>query len=104
MMEFEIVAYIAFLAFNILLAILFVKESRAFPRCFVAFIALSFIFVGVDHLIFSHAISGSSLQLQQRLQPVLQKRVSAMLPAAIAGLIWILYVVRSRRVKATFVN
>jgi hypothetical protein len=103
-MDFEIGAHIAFLAFNILLAILFAKESRAFPRCFLAFLGLSVIFAGVDHWIFSRAISGSSLQLQQRLQPAIQRAILSILPAAIGSAIWALYVTQSRRVKATFVK
>jgi hypothetical protein len=103
-MIFVLGAHIAFLALNVLLAILFVKESRAFPRCYLAFIGLIVIYSGMYYWVFFHAITGSSLELQRRLRPTLQSEIFRTIPAAIVSAIWVVYMLRSRRVKATFVR
>jgi hypothetical protein len=103
-MEFDISTDIAFLAFGVLIAILFVKESRAFPWCFVALLGLSVICGGVEHWVFSHAVTGASLQLQQRMHPILHNGLLRIVLADIVATIQILYIVQSRRVKATFVH
>jgi Protein of unknown function (DUF2569) len=102
-MEFTLGVQIAFLAFNILLAILFTKESRSFPRWFVAFLCLSVISGGVNHWFFSHAVAGSSVQVQERLQPALHYGFLRVIGAGISATLWTVYMTRSRRVKATFV-
>jgi hypothetical protein len=102
--EFEICAQVALLTFTILLAILFVQESRAFPRLWIAFLGLQLIYLGADHWIVSHAVAGSPVQLQQTLRPIRQQALLRIILATIGGTIWIFYAVRSRRVKATFIR
>jgi hypothetical protein len=102
--KLELGAQVAFLAFTMLLAILFVRESRVFPRCWVAFLVLQVVYSGVDHGILGHAITGSPLQLQQRLQPIHQTALSRIIIGAIAATIWVAYAFHSRRVKVTFVR
>lgn len=103
-LHFELIAHIAILAFNILLAILFVRESRKFPRCFMAFLCAIVIYAAVDHFMFAHAVAGSSQQMQQRFQHILEDGLRRIISSAVGAAIWVAYMAKSKRVKASFVR
>jgi uncharacterized protein DUF2569 len=103
-LRFELGWHIFFLAFNIVMAIYFVRESRRFPPFFVAFLALTSIYSAADHFLLSHAVAGSSQQLQQRMHETLANNLTRLSAAAGGSILWICYTLRSERVKATFVN
>ncbi len=104
LMQFELGCHIFFLALNIALAIYFVRESRVFPRLFMVFLALSAIYGVMDHFLLMHAVAGSSQNLQQRLHETLANGLSRIIGSAAGAILWICYMLRSERVKVTFVN
>jgi len=102
--KFELGAQVAFLMFSVLLAILFVRESRGFPGLWVVFLGLQVAFTMTDHLLLAHAIAGSPLQLQQRVDDTSQLALFRIIGMAIVATVWTAYMFRSKRVKATFVR
>jgi hypothetical protein len=86
---YELIINIAFLAALIYLNILFFKKRKIFPRYFIIYLAANFVLILIDYLI----IAGVNPSVD----------ASDLGRAFIASAIWIPYLLKSRRVKATFV-
>jgi transglutaminase-like putative cysteine protease len=93
---FEVLGNIALVAFNILLISMFLARRRAFPMAYIVMFALSVLFMLADE------IAGNMI-------PVVAAKSNAtsggeLARAVVAGAIWSTYMLRSRRVKETFVR
>ena len=96
---------LAFLAGLLVLNILFFQKRKIFPVCYVIFIVLMFVAAvnqptGVPFHTLSLGIERATQLMKQRQDEVYQQ----MGQITIYALIWIPYLLRSRRVKATFVR
>jgi len=104
LLKFELVASLAFLVAILFAAILFFHESRSFPRFYISLLIARAIFMALDHTLFAHVVAHASDQVRQSLTGTVQANGSRDLLSAAAALLWILYVLKSERVKATFVK
>ena len=89
---FELVANIAMLIFACVLAWLFYRRKRQFPVLFVWVMSVSIVITLVDHAL-ANALPLTTHTGWERY-----------LSSVIALVAWILYILRSRRVRNTFVN
>ena len=86
---YELIINIAFLAALIYLNILFFKKRKEFPRYFIIYLAANFVLILIDYLIIAGVNPSADASDLGR--------------AFIASAIWIPYLLKSRRVKETFV-
>lgn len=96
MLVFEFAANTAFIAAALVLLVLFFKRSRRFPVLFIAFLAVSLVFVVGDTWISSYMFPDA---------PVLDpETIGEVGRAVLASLVWIPYMCVSKRVRNTFVE
>jgi Protein of unknown function (DUF2569) len=92
---YELLGNLALLVASVALLVLFIQRSRKFPRLFIWIAALTFPFLVVD------AWLGSLLPLDE---PVLDKdTVKGLMASVVTLAIWVPYMLRSKRVRNTFV-
>ena len=82
---------------------LFFLKSRVFPKAFIALLIGTLVFGALDYGAVVLIEEGSE-GMQEVLGPVLSESAVALGNTSIASLIWGLYIVKSKRVKATFVQ
>lgn len=90
----ELLVNLGFFAAFLVLIFLFVRRARMFPRLYIAVLALNLAFLFVDALLLD-SLAASGSQTETVWTPLLQGLASAA--------IWIPYMLRSRRVRNTFV-
>jgi hypothetical protein len=103
-LKFELVGNVVLLAANVCLLYLFFMERRAFPRYYVLFLFAFMIFTALDYAIGFYTYWTASGALKQELDEVLSGQEFGVARAALTAIIWGLYITKSKRVKATFVN
>ena len=94
LLTFELAANLALLVFSVLLAVLFFKRRSSVPRIFVGFLAVVCATQAVDMLLMS-AIPAAAAD---------KPPIGEFARSAIALVLWGGYFMRSRRVRATFVE
>lgn len=95
---FEILSNTLLLGLNLLALGLFFSKRRAFPRVFILMVVLNVCFVLLDDFCCKQIPSLESATT------VANRTMSEGVRAAIYAIIWGLYMLKSRRVKVTFVN
>jgi hypothetical protein len=93
---FELAANVAFAVASVLLAVLFFQRRRSFPRGFVALLAAQAVATIVDIAGAGLVPSGEAASSASDVRLVVSTLTSSV--------VWILYLLRSRRVKLTFVR
>jgi hypothetical protein len=96
LIQFEAIGHILLLAASLYLAFLFFSKKLQFPKWFITFTLIALTFVAIDTLIAPLVTSALSYSEPQHFKDLAQTAVSAA--------IWIPYMLRSKRVKNTFVN
>lgn len=102
MIKFEFVGEVVFLAVGIYLLYLLFNKRKNFPKYYIMFLASAIAFVLIDYALLA-SISTSS-ELQKAFDESLLEQANEITKAVIGGLIWIAYMKKSRRVKATFIE
>lgn len=92
---FEVLGNLTMLVFSVLILVLFFQNRFAFPRFFMLFLVLSVIMVTLDEV-------GAGLIPKAHGGPAVSG--VALFRTLFHSIVWILYVVRSQRVKLTFVE
>ena len=101
-LKFEFIAEILFLAFAVYLVFLFFKKSKKFPKYYVPFLIASVVYVVLDYVVLSSLTIPS--EMRQVVDEILSERGTEIARTAIVAIIWGLYMTKSKRVKATFVE
>lgn len=102
-LKFELVAEILFLAYAVYLIFLFFKKSKKFPKYYVTFLIASVVYVVLDYLILS-SLTVSSSEMKQVIDETLSGQGTEIGRTVIPAIIWGLYITKSKRAKATFVE
>ena len=96
MISLEFIANLAFIFGFIFLIYLFFTKSSIFPRWFIAIYAANLIFIFVDAILVKLAVPD---------QPVFdQETLKELVRSFVACAVWIPYMLKSKRVNATFVS
>jgi hypothetical protein len=93
---FELLANLALLGLSLLVVILFFQKRRTFPGFFIVLLIAGATLISLDHA----ALRSLSLEGFDLAEPNPREPVRSIINA----LIWTLYTIKSRRVKATFRN
>jgi transglutaminase-like putative cysteine protease len=95
---FELFTSITVLILLILLTISFFRKRRIFPILFITFLILQFVFAALDAILVGYMHRNSVMTHSNAVS------TAALGPLMISLVLWTLYMLRSRRVKLTFVN
>jgi len=99
---FETFLEIIFLIATALLLVLFFKKSSRFPKLYITFLVASAIYILIDYaLVASISVSGEAKLV---IDEILAEEAGGIGRAMIGALIWVTYMVKSKQVKATFIN
>jgi len=101
---FEAVCEMVFLAVNIWLLFLFFKERRTFPRPYIFLLLASASFVLLKYGFLLHAFWTASGAFRNGLDDAMSDQEVNVFRAVLSAIFWGLYITKSKRVKATFVN
>ena len=93
---FELCGNIVIFSSLIVLNVLFFGKRRLFPRAFIS-VSLMSLFIQVTDLAVAHQIPAAAAELSNA-------DTSGVVRGGLSALLWSLYVLRSRRVKATFIR
>jgi hypothetical protein len=93
---FEVAANVALAVASVLLIVLFFQQRRMFPRTFVALLAAQVVVTLVD-------AAGTALLPADEAGPAMES-IELAVSTLSSSVVWILYLLRSRRVKLTFVR
>ena len=96
LLVFELIGNAAFIAAALALLVLFFKRSQLFPRLFISYVCLNLLFIVGDAWLGSLVLADEPI-----FDPDTARELSRSL---IAGVIWIPYMVVSKRVRNTFVE
>jgi hypothetical protein len=102
-LKFEIVLEILFVIYAAYLISLFFKKSRKFPKYYVTFLIVSVVYIVLDYLIVS-SLNVSSSEMKKVIDEILSKQATEIGRTVISAIIWGLYITKSKRVRATFVE
>ena len=92
---YELFFVVAGFVYSLLLLVLFFGKRAAWPRCFFVFVIANLLLTVVDEYLVHRMPTGTRS---------LGASLRTLIPLAIGAAIWLPYVYRSRRVKATFRN
>jgi hypothetical protein len=100
---FELILDIIFALGIIYLIYLFFKKNKRFPRYYIIFLIASVIYLLADYGILS-SFSISNFEVKQEIDKILSSQVTNLVRAFVSSIIWGLYMTKSKRVKATFIE
>jgi hypothetical protein len=97
---FQLVREIFLLAASIWLIRLFFTKRRIFPRYYILFLVAALVFSAMDFGVALHA----SRDLMSSLDEAMPDQEGQLIQTAGSAIVWALYMVKSKRVKVTFVK
>jgi len=100
---FELIMDSTFFLFVIYLLFLFKDRKSMFPKYFIWYLAGSVAYLFVDYAVFA-SISTSNSEIADILDSVLQEQIGSMVSVIIGSIVWAAYMLKSKRVKGTFIN
>ena len=104
LLKLEIGAHIVFLIAIAWVLVLFINKSRSFPYTYVGVFAALNAYALIRHLVFSHEVARSSEYMQQGMGAALYLGRFEIFVSFVGLMLWSLYMFKSKRVNATFVN
>jgi len=102
LLKFEFIATILFLVLAAYLIFLFFKKSTKFPKYYILLWISSIIFVVIDYIILSSLII--PIEMKQIIKESLAEAEIEMGRTIIVSIIWSLYIIKSKKVKAIFIR
>lgn len=103
LLRFEFVALFAILIAGIYLLFLYFKKNIKFPKSYIIFQISVVAYVILDYL-FLASLTAPTQEQQKVISDTLSQNSSNITRSIIFGIIWILYMKKSKKVKATFVK
>jgi hypothetical protein len=104
LLRVELLCNLALLVAILYAAILFFHESRVFPRFYVSLLISLPIYGALDYVLMWVGVAHASQRVQEALHDTMQNDEFALARSVLGAMIWGLYMLKSKRVKATFVN
>ena len=102
-LKFELVAEIILLVAASYLIYLFFRKSKKFPKMFISFLIVVVVYTILDYVLLS-SLSVSNQEAKEIINEVLSEQGTETVRGIISALIWGLYMKKSKRVKATFIE
>ncbi len=99
----ELLIYCILSIFTIYLIILFFKKSKRFPKLYILYLT-SVVIITLLDIIFFSSLNYPTEEIRQVFQGVINETYQNMGKGGISLIIWGLYMIKSKRVKFTFVE
>jgi len=103
LLRLEMAGGILFLAFAIYLILLFFQKNKKFPKYYIIFLVSSSIFIIIDYLLLS-SLQIDSIEVRQIIDEAISEQVPEIARDILTTIIWVSYMLKSKRVKATFIE
>jgi len=103
LLQFEFVIMIAFFLANIYLLYLYFKKNIKFPKYYVTYLIATAVFAIVDYILLNSLVAPTPEQ-QKILTDTSAQYTGTVSQAIITAIIWVWYMKKSKRVKATFIK
>jgi len=101
-LKFELILDVLFIFASAYLIYLFFKKSTRFPKYYIYFLVASAVYLLIDYLVFSSF--SFPAEVQATMNEIMSEQTTEMARAFISAVIWSSYMLKSKRVKATFVE
>lgn len=85
------------------LLMLFRARKKEFKKYYVWYLGISLVYVIVDYFLVA-SLSAVTSEMRDILNQTLEEQISTVARSTISSVIWIAYMLKSKRVKGTFVN
>ncbi|MBI2033452.1 MAG: DUF2569 family protein [Candidatus Levybacteria bacterium] len=103
LLYFEFAATVVICGFTIYLLVLYFQKRVNFPKSYIYF-AIGLFIYGILDYIFLSSLNIQSPEMKQSVSKLLNDTVSTLGSLFISNIIWISYMLKSERVRATFIN
>lgn len=103
LLQFEFVMALAITMASIYLLYLYFKKNKKFPKFYITFLIVNAVYVTLDHIILA-SLTAPTPEQQKIISDTLSSHSSEVGRAIFFAIIWVWYTIKSKRVKATFVN
>jgi hypothetical protein len=103
-LRFELIGQTALVGTGVCLIALFFGKSRLFPRYYIVFLIATVIFFALDYGLVMSALATTTGAARKTFDESLSGQGAQIVQSLIASIIWVSYMGKSKRVKATFVN
>jgi len=101
LLQFEFIMWIAFLFANFYLIYLYFKKNINFPKYYIIYLIATVIFTAVDYAFLASLTAPTPAEQKILTDALSQNSITSTI---IFAIIWVLYMNKSKRVKATFIN
>jgi len=103
LIQLEFVAGIILTTATIYLLYLYFKKNKNFPRYYIIFLVASVVYVVLDHL-FLASLNAPTQELKKIIDDTLSQNSSDVGRTIVTSIIWVWYMNKSKKVKATFIT
>jgi len=103
LLQFEFIGSTAFVILNSYILFLYFKKNRKFPKNYIIYLIYPVIFSVID-LILLGSLSFPTQEQKQLINDAITKNSGDLARSAVYGIIWSIYMLKSKQVKITFVN
>lgn len=100
---FEFLVGVVFIGYIIYLIYLYFKKNRKFPKTYIIYLVAYTAFSLLDQLWLA-SLSAPTQEMQKVINDALTQNSSDVSRNVVVAIIWILYMLKSKRVKATFIE
>lgn len=100
---FEVIIDIILVFVVLYLIFLFKDKKKIFPKYYIWYLGFSIIYLVLDYLVFA-SLSATDPEIQSILDTIIDEQSSTVLGGITGSVIWLLYILRSKRVKKTFIK
>jgi hypothetical protein len=104
LLRFEAIGQLAIVGISVCLINLFFRKSWRFPRYYIVFLLATVLFTALDYGLAASAFATAPEATRKTLDETLSGQGTKIGQSLLAALVWSLYMVKSKRVKVTFVN
>lgn len=103
-LRFEAIGQLMIVGISVCLISLFFGKSRRFPRYYIVFLLATVIFTALDYSLAASVFSTAPEAVRKTLDETMSGQSAKIGQSLMAAIVWSLYMEKSKRVKATFVN
>ncbi|OJI07304.1 hypothetical protein BK005_01915 [bacterium CG10_37_50] len=102
LLKFELILDMLFLLAGFYLIYLYFKRNKLFPKYYILFLVSGAIYMIIDYLIFTSF--NFPFEVREEMNQLISEQGSEVARTVIGAIIWGTYMVKSKRVKATFIE
>lgn len=103
LLQMEFVASIVIIIASLYILYLYFKKSVNFPKYYIILLIASAVYTAIDHLLLA-SLTAPTPEQQKAITDALSQNSGEVGKSIFFAIIWVSYIIKSKKVKATFVN